>query len=76
MSISDRLAAAPQKNSNRGCRTCKWVETISDKDRASIQNWVENGWSMRQLHNICATDPENPLTVCLTAFRNHLQDCR
>lgn len=75
MSISDRLSGTPKKKANRGCLTCKWLETLSEDDRQAIDNWLNNGWSMRQLHTVLFTDPENPIPVGLTAYRNHLQDC-
>jgi hypothetical protein len=27
------------------------------------------------LHRICATDKDHPLTISVTAFKNHIRDC-
>lgn len=75
MALSDRLGDSSRRRQNRGCVTCQWAQTISKQDRDSIQAWLNNGWSMAQLHQILATDPDNPLTVGLTAFKNHINGC-
>lgn len=75
MSIADRLSGLPKMKANKGCRTCKWLETLTEEDQQAVQQWMDNGWSMRQLHMVLFTDPDNPIPVSLTAFRNHLQGC-
>ena len=75
MSISDRLAGLPRMTANKGCRTCKWLDQLTEDDRTAIEHWLGSGYSLRQLHNVLFTDPDNPIPVGLTAFRNHLQDC-
>lgn len=77
MGLSERLAEVNVPNlSNSGCRTCKWLLTLSDKDRAAFYDWVQNDHSIMQLHRLCVSDPDNPLTVSFTALRNHVRDCK
>lgn len=76
MPISERLAQAKPNESNRGCRTCLWMETLSEKDRAAFYEWIDSGNSLTQLFRICVDDPDNPYPVSFTALRNHVRDCR
>lgn len=76
MSLSHRLSDSKPRRQNRGCETCKWLASIAEGDRQSIKEWVANGWSFRQLHELCVTDPDLPLPVSITAFKNHFRDCR
>ena len=74
--LSERLKELTPNKANTGCRTCKWLVTLSDKDAESFNEWIINGNSMRQLHDVCATDPDNPLPVSLSALKNHFKDCK
>lgn len=73
MSLADRLNGAEAMRSNRGCATCAWLAELSDDDRAAINTWISDGLSVKQLWEILATDPDNPLPVADTAFRNHIR---
>lgn len=75
MSLSERLGNAKPRRTKRGCETCIWLADLSQQDQQSILDWVTNGWSIRQLYNICTNDPERPLLISETAFKNHLRDC-
>jgi len=73
VSIANRLAAVIAVRSNTGCASCEWLETIPAADRAAIDKWVLDGMSVSQLHEILASDEDNPLPVSDSAFRNHLK---
>jgi hypothetical protein len=75
MSLSDRLNTAPKRRPNRGCETCHWYSELPDADKGAFDGWLSNGWSLRQLHTICSTDPDHPLTISMTALKNHVHDC-
>lgn len=75
MSLSERLNDAPKRRPNRGCETCHWYADLPDQDKGAFDDWLANKWSLRQLHTICSTDPDHPLTISLTALKNHVQDC-
>jgi len=75
MSLSDRLGDSSRRRQNRGCVTCQWLKTVSEDDKASIRAWLDSGWSIPQLHKILASDPDNPIYVKLTAFKNHIYGC-
>lgn len=75
MSLSSKIANSSPRRQNRGCETCKWLARLTAEDQQSVQDWLDAGWSMRQLHEICASDEDDPLPVTLTAFKNHLRDC-
>lgn len=75
MSLFDRLNEAPKRRPNRGCESCLWYAELADKDKKAFDDWLANGWSLRQLHSICASDPEHPLTISMTALKNHVHDC-
>lgn len=71
MSLFKRLSEAQPSRSNTGCVTCQWLLTLTDADRAAFNEWVDNGSSLAQLHSIASSDPDNPLTVSLSAMRDH-----
>ena len=75
MSLSERLKQIEPHRTKRGCETCLWSAQLPQEDQDSITEWVTAGWSIRQLHRICAAEPENPLWISLTAFKNHVRDC-
>lgn len=75
MSLSDRLTSAEKRRPNRGCETCRWYSELPDKDKSAFDDWLAHGWSLRQLHTICASDPDNPLTISMTSLKNHVHDC-
>lgn len=75
MSLSSTIANSTPRRQNKGCETCKWVSRLTEEDRKSIADWIAEGWSLRQLHEICASDEDDPLPVTITAFKNHLRDC-
>jgi hypothetical protein len=73
MSIAKRLAAVIAVRSNTGCASCEWFDTLSDEDRKAINQWVADGMSIAQLHEILSSDTDNPLPVSDSALRNHLK---
>lgn len=76
MSLSERIAAVRPNPRNNGCQTCVWLRSLDQNDRDSMLHWVSDGNSVMQLYDICTSDPDNPLRVSYTAFRNHLKACR
>lgn len=78
MSLTDRLIAAKQETSRRarnGCTTCRWLEASPQSVQTEVASWLESGLSKRELWEILSTDPDNPLEIGYSAFRNHLHDC-
>lgn len=73
MTLAKRLAAVIAVRSNTGCATCEWWTTLSDDDRKAIDQWIIDGMSISQLHEIAASDATNPLPVSDSAFRNHIK---
>lgn len=73
MSFARRLAEVVANQANRGCVTCAWLDTLSDGDRRAWDEWIDDGKSLAQLHEIAACDPDNPLPVSLTAVRLHMK---
>jgi hypothetical protein len=77
MSLADRLAIViPVRSNSGGCTTCQWLESLSDGDRAAFLAWIADGKSMTQLWEIASGDPDNPLTVGLSAMRLHVRTCQ
>ena len=74
MALSDRLNSVTANRANRGCVTCRWLVELPDTDREAFKAWITAGKSVLQLHELCATDPDNPLPVSFTALRNHLRN--
>lgn len=77
-SLSERLGSAivsRPNNANRGgCVTCKWWRLIDEDDRKLVNEWLDAGYSGKQLHDIL-TDPDGDgpvLEISLTGFRLHL----
>ena len=75
MSLSERLQGEKPRRTKRGCESCIWTAQLPTEDQQAIREWIEASWSIRQLHKICATDPDNPLRISVSAFKNHIRDC-
>lgn len=75
MSLSERLTTATKRRPNRGCETCHWYAELPAKDQEAFKDWLNNRWSLRQLHALCASDPDHPLEISMTALKNHVHDC-
>lgn len=73
MSLAQRLQTVHASRSNAGCTTCHWLETLADDDRRAIAKWLDDNLSVAQLHELLVTDPDNPLPVSDSAFRNHIR---
>lgn len=71
MALSDRLKSVTPSRSNIGCVTCEWLEDLDGEDRAAVDAWLTTTKSLAQLWELCCTDPDKPLSVSYTAFRNH-----
>lgn len=74
MSLTDKIAAADPRRRNLGCVTCKWFAKLPAQDQKSFIDWIDNGFSIRQLHSMCR-DNDPPLDISPTAFKNHVRDC-
>ena len=75
MSLSERLSSTEPRRTKRGCETCIWLTGLPEVDQKALVDWLEAGWSIRQLHALCVTNTEHPLTISVTAFKNHIRDC-
>ena len=73
MSLANRLSAVVPERSNRGCVTCKYVETLPPRDKAAWDEWIKEGRSLAQLWEIASSDTENPLKVSITGLRHHIR---
>lgn len=73
MSLADRLSTVVPSRANRGCETCKWIDTLSPRDRASFDSWLAEGNSLAQLHEIASAWEDNPLKVSSTGLRHHVK---
>lgn len=70
MSLAQRLASVQPNQANNGCRTCKWLETLTDADRQAWNDWLADGKSGQQLYEVARAEG---LDISLTAFRHHLR---
>lgn len=70
MSLAQRLASVQANRSNAGCRTCQWLETLTDADRKAWNDWLADGKSGQQLYEVAVAEG---LDISLTAFRHHLR---
>lgn len=70
MSLAQRLASVQPNNSNAGCRTCKWLDNLTETDRQAWNDWLEDGKSAQQLYEVAVLEG---LDISLTAFRHHLR---
>jgi hypothetical protein len=68
MSLARRLSAVQPNHANAGCRTCRWLATLTDADRQAWDQWLADGKSGQQLYEIAR---DEGLDVSLTAFRHH-----
>lgn len=76
MSLAKRLKSAEAKISNKGCQTCKWWNTQTSETKSLINEWLDADRSSMQLHDILSStddDPGERLTVCYSAWQNHLK---
>jgi flavin-binding protein dodecin len=68
MSISEKLSQAPAKKVT--CKTCNWISTQSESDKAAIQGAIDNpAWSIEALVRVLQ---EDGLTAGVSAFRAHV----
>ena len=70
MSLAQRLASVQPNRSNAGCRTCHWLESLTDADRQAWRDWLAEGKSAQQLFEVAQLEG---LDISLTAFRHHLR---
>ena len=74
MSLADSLKNLVRdgraKDSNDGCRTCRWLAAQSPADRKAFDEWVGAGRSQSQLYDVL-TSLDYP--VSLSGLRNHLK---
>lgn len=70
MSLAQRLASVQPNVANAGCRTCKWLATITDADRQAWDEWLAAGRSGQQLYEVARAEG---LDISLSAFRDHLR---
>jgi hypothetical protein len=73
VSLSDRLDSMKPIPSDRSCKTCQWLATLSTADRRAFDSWLADGKSVGQLLKACFTNEENPLKITSTPFRDHVR---
>ena len=82
MSLADRLRNTPgiPNKANAGCRSCLWLGTIDADTLALINEWIAEGHSSMQLHEIISTPgedcPDKLLDVSYSAWRAHTRHHR
>lgn len=77
MSLAKALSAVqPTRGRPLGCTTCRWFDSLPQTDQTAFNDWIASGRSTTQLWEVAANDPDNPLTVGLSAMRLHLRTCR
>lgn len=74
-SLSDRLKSAQPNRANKNCVTCTWLETATQQVRNLITDWLDNGHSAAQLHDILTSPSDDTprLVISMTGFRLHLK---
>jgi len=76
LSLTERLAKARFETGRRarnGCTTCRWLDATTQSVRDEVHTWLTSGLSQRELWEILTEDPDNPLQIGYSAFRNHLR---
>ena len=74
--ISDRLKSAQRNTANTGCVTCQWWQEIGSETRNLINEWIDGGYSLKQLYRILSepADGDEPaLPVSNTGFKLHME---
>lgn len=76
-SISDRLRSVQPNRGDTSCTTCTWWLEIRPATRKLINEWIDAGNSIAQLHDILSApnddDDEPRLTNSLSGFKFHLK---
>jgi len=73
VSLSDQLKTLKPFSSYRGCRTCLWLDSLPAADRKAFDAWVAENKSITQLWQACVHDPDHPLVITHTPFRDHIR---
>lgn len=76
MSLAERLASARTETNRRardGCTTCRWLDESTQAVRDEVHTWLTSRLSQRELWEILSEDPDRPLQIGYSAFRNHLR---
>lgn len=68
MSLASRLGSVQVTPTNHGCRTCRYLLTLSHEDRTAFDDWMAAGHSATQLWEICLTEG---LEISYTGFLHH-----
>jgi len=76
-SLSDRLKSVQPNPANKGgCVTCRFWAELKPATRQLVNDWIDNGHSIKQLHEILSTpssDSTEPvLSISITGFRFHM----
>lgn len=76
MSLVDRLASIEDRRKTRlGCETCRWLGRRTEDELQAIDEWLTEGYSLRQLHLVLTTEENDPYPLSESAFKNHLRNC-
>ncbi|MDD7813719.1 hypothetical protein PP713_14205 [Mycobacterium sp. CSUR Q5927] len=69
MSIAERLAELEGRDT---CGSCRFYKALPKAEKAAFDAWVEQGLSIRQLHDECV---KVGLTVARSTFGDHIRLC-
>lgn len=71
MSLADHVDEPPKLPGNK-CITCHWYSQLTDEDKIFFDDWIENGWELKQLAVACR---KQGLHVADGSFRRHCNVC-
>jgi hypothetical protein len=57
MSLADRLESSTAHIAkNASCQTCRFLVTLTQKDRDAVYHWADAEYNMAQLYRECQAD--------------------
>jgi len=75
MSLAKRIEIVGPQANTQTCRTCAFVQALSEDDRQAFWAWIDAGNSRAQLWELCRTE-DPPLDVSVSQFRHHIRHHR
>jgi hypothetical protein len=71
MSLADELAADQTPKSGVRCSVCVWYEKQTDEDRATFNQWIDDGKPLMRLWRACK---QSGLTTGNFQFGRHVNE--
>jgi hypothetical protein len=57
MGLAERLEASTSPVArNASCQTCRFLATLTERDREAVWAWADAGYNMAQLYRECKAD--------------------